>query len=304
MAEANNNLCRNNMLIKIHSKYIVIKIFENLTQNKLLNIINYNKSYQKLMNKKIIDYIREFSKIEIEIFPKENTYGKIINNYNKSIHIFFNDNEKEIKRKIITKEDNIIKIKIIIDYKVKSFFFLFYGCKCIKKVNFIKFNKVDIKNMCCMFYGCSSLEEINLSNFKTNNVTTMAHMFKGCSSLKYLNLSNFSTNNLINMGGMFKGCSSLKEINLKNFKTNNVINMDNMFEGCSSISEINLSNFNTSNVKYMNQMFKGCSSLKELNLSSFNINIGTESNEMFKDCSSLQSLICDNLLIKKEYENH
>ena len=56
MAEINNEYNQNCFLTKIRSKYIIIKIFNNLKQKKLLNIINYNKKYQKLMNIKLIDY--------------------------------------------------------------------------------------------------------------------------------------------------------------------------------------------------------------------------------------------------------
>ena len=45
MAELNNDYNQNNILTKIRSKYIIIKIFDNLKQNKLLNITNYNKKY-------------------------------------------------------------------------------------------------------------------------------------------------------------------------------------------------------------------------------------------------------------------
>ena len=79
MAEISNNFNKNDILKKIRSKYIVKRIFDNLKQNKLLNIINYNKEYQKLMEIKLKDYIKEFSKIEIEIILKENEYGKFIN---------------------------------------------------------------------------------------------------------------------------------------------------------------------------------------------------------------------------------
>ena len=43
MSERNNIINKNNILQKIRSKYIIIKIFDNLKENKLLNIINYNK---------------------------------------------------------------------------------------------------------------------------------------------------------------------------------------------------------------------------------------------------------------------
>ena len=180
MVEIGNNYTKNEKLVKIRSKYIVIKIFENLNQHKLLDIIHYNKKYQKVMEKKLKDYKYESFKIVIEIIPKENLYGKFIN-YSKDMHIYFNDSQEEIKRKIIIKDDNVTKIKIIITHKVKSLSKLFYNCECIKKINFIKFNRDDIKNMNHMFYRCSSLKELNISNFNTNNVTDISHMFDGCS---------------------------------------------------------------------------------------------------------------------------
>ena len=47
------------------------------------------------------------------------------------------------------------KIKIIIDYQIKSFERLFNECKCIEKINFKKFYRNNITNMSCMFSGCS-----------------------------------------------------------------------------------------------------------------------------------------------------
>ena len=266
MTGVKNNINNNDALKKIRSKYIIMKIFDNLSKNKFMNIIRYSKKYQKLVNKKLKDYKNEYFKIEIEIIPKENIYGNFINIANKitkeNVNIFFNNNNEEIKRSFITKNDNITKIKIIIRHKINSLNYFFKDCKCIKKVNFIKFNKDDIISMKGIFYNCSSLEELNLSNINTNKVTDMSWMFFGCSSLKRLNLSNFNTNNVTDMYTMFYGCSSLEELNLSHFNTNNVTNMCNMFFGCKSLKELNLSNFNTNKVINMGGMFEGCSSLK------------------------------------------
>ena len=141
MAQINNDYNQNDNLTKIRSKYIIIKIFDNLEQNKLLNIIKYNKQYQKLMNIKLIDYIREYSKIEIEIIPEENKYGKFINISHKDkshYHIYFNDNKEEIKKYSINKDDKISKIKIRLDHQVKSLSQLFYNCKCVVSIYFFK----------------------------------------------------------------------------------------------------------------------------------------------------------------------
>ena len=218
---------KNGILKKIKSKYIIMKIFENLKQNRLLDIIHYNKNYQKLMNKKIFDYQKAFSKIVIEIIPKENVYGIFINNiYCKSIksnvEIYFNDDKKEIKRESITKNDNVKKIRIIINHKIKTLFRFFSHCECIKKISFIKFNKDDIGNMSYMFKGCSNLEEINFDKFNTNNVYSMDSMFDDYSSLKEFNLSNFNTSKVEYMYNMFKGCSSLVSLIFTNDLIKNV----------------------------------------------------------------------------------
>ena len=305
MSRLNKDYNKSSNLEKINTKYIIIKIFDNLHQNRLLNIINYNKQYQKLMNKKLIDYKSEYLKIEIEIIPEKDEQGDFINISKKNesnFHIYFNDNEKEIKIKTIDKKDKVNKIKIIIDYKIMSLSNLFRFCHCIKKVNFIKFNREDITNMSNMFHGCYSLKELNLSHFNTNNVINMESMFHGCSSLKELNLSNFNTYNVINMSNMFSGCSSLKELNIMNFNTNNIINMSNMFSGCFSLKELNLMNFKTNNVTNMWRMFMGCSSLKELNLSNFNTDKVKNVSDMFHECSSLKKLISSNKKIIKELE--
>ena len=307
MSKTRNNFNQNDVLKKVRSVYITKKILDNLNQIKLMNIIHYNKKYQKLMKISLKDFKNEFSKIEMEIIPEENTFGKFVNITNKiceenNVRIYFNDKKEEINRNYIAKDDNVKKIKIIINHKIKSLYRFFEDCKCIKKINFIKFNKDDIINMSCMFYNCSSLKKLNLSNFDTNNVTNMSCMFYRCSSLKELNISNFNTNKVTDMKSMFENCSSLKELNLSNFNTNNVIKMCWMFAGCSSLKKLNLSNFNTNKVTDMSWMFENCSSLKELNLSNFNTDNATETYNMFEGCSSLLSLDCQSELIKKEYE--
>ncbi len=57
MEQKNNNFNEHSDILKnIRSKYLVIKIFENLKQKKLLKMIEHNKKYQNIMNKNIEDY--------------------------------------------------------------------------------------------------------------------------------------------------------------------------------------------------------------------------------------------------------
>ena len=260
---------KQNNLESVKSKYILELIFSHLQKNKYLEIIKYNKNAQNRLNINSNDfkeYFEIFTSIEIEITFVENQYGKYINIVNEDeepyFHKYFNDNKIEIDRNYTEEDDKISKIKIVIDYPIKSFEKLFEDCPYIQSISFKKFNRININNMNYMFCRCSSLNEINLSNFKTNNVIYMDGMFFKCSSLKKLYLSNFNTINVTDMNDLFNGCSSLKEINCSNFNTDNVVSMAGMFSGCTSLEQINLPNFNTDKVTNMAAMFSGCSSLK------------------------------------------
>jgi len=232
-----NKTKSNDKIKNLKSNYFLIKLFGILSKKKSLEIVKYNKNLRRRINigiKNYQEYLDIYSKIEIEITPSKDCSGEFININKKDriyFHIYFNDLNNEIKRNYLYKNENITKIKIIIDYQVKSFYQLFYYCESIESIYFKKFYRNNINNMSCMFYGCSSLKELNLSNFNTNNVTDMSYMFSGCSSLKDLNISNFNTINVTNMSNMFYGCSSLKGLNISNFNTNNVINMHWMFRG-------------------------------------------------------------------------
>ena len=141
MEETSHNSNNNHLVMKIKSKYILAKVFEYLQQKKGLKIIQYNKNCQKKIGKRLIDYKREYSKIIIEIIRCQDEEGEFINIDKKNeryYHIYFNDEEKEVKKTEITRYDNVKKIKIIIDYEIKSLNNLFMNCDCIKKINFIK----------------------------------------------------------------------------------------------------------------------------------------------------------------------
>ena len=207
-----NNVESKDVFRNLRSNYILKKVFYNLLKKKSLDIIKYNNNIKERINISIKDY-KEYSEIyssiEIEIKAVKNKYGEFINMNENEIyyHIYFNDDKEEIKRNYFNENDNVSKIKIIIDYQVKSFEKLFYNCLSIEYIYFKKFFRNNINDMGDMFYKCSSLKELNLSIFNTNNVNDMEGMFHGCSSLKELNLSNFNFNNVNDMTGMFYGIS-------------------------------------------------------------------------------------------------
>ena len=170
-------------MLKIRNKYILKNILSFLAQKKFLSLIKYNKKIQNKLDKSIIDY-REYNQIEIEITPIKNNFsGKVINfkEENKEYYYIYFDNQiKEIN--YISSKDNISKIKIIIDFEIKSLEGLFEKCDYISMISFHKFNRKDINNISCMFKRCSNLISINFSKFNTSKVINMNFMFYNCSS--------------------------------------------------------------------------------------------------------------------------
>ena len=220
-------------MLKIRSRYILKNILLFLKPKKYLSLIKYNKEIQKKLCKSIIDY-REYNQIEIEIIPiKDDFSGKVINLINENneyFHIYFDSKRK--KTNYISSKDNVSKIKIIIDFEIKSFYGLFEDCEYISSIYFIKFNRKDITDMSHMFKGCINLINIDFSNFNTSKVKYMDSMFKNCSSLKELNLSNFNTSKVKYMNYMFDNCLSLKNLDISNFDVKITVGADYMFSNC------------------------------------------------------------------------
>ena len=66
------------VLKKIKSKYILLKILQNLKLNSKLKLIKYNKKIKNILDINIYDY-KKYSEIELEIIPKKNGFGEFIN---------------------------------------------------------------------------------------------------------------------------------------------------------------------------------------------------------------------------------
>ena len=178
----------------LKSDFFIQKVFYNLLKKKSLDIIKYNNNIKKRINISIKDY-KEYSEIyssiEIEIKFAKYKYGKFINinkENKKHYQIYFN--KEKIKRNYLKEKEDVEKLKIIIDYQIKSFKGLFENCKSIECIYFKKFCRNNVTNMRSMFDGCSSLKELNLSNFNTNNVTNMFGMFSKCSEQLKLKIKN------------------------------------------------------------------------------------------------------------------
>ena len=111
------------ILLNIKSNFIIKKIFAYMDKPKLMKIINHNKILQKRLNlslEKYKEYFEILSPIIIEINIAENNHDLFINAHKDYFHAYFDDNKKEIKRNRINEWENVKKIKVIINYQIKS----------------------------------------------------------------------------------------------------------------------------------------------------------------------------------------
>ena len=67
----------NPIIENLKSRYILSKIYDNMTIKKKLAIVKYNKRIQNRLNLNVKDY-KEYCEIEIEIIPKKDKYGKFM----------------------------------------------------------------------------------------------------------------------------------------------------------------------------------------------------------------------------------
>ena len=172
--EEKNQLKSTTRYENIKADYFLEKVFNNLKKGKTLNIVKYNKNIKRRININTNDYkeySEKYSSIEIEIKPVSNKYGEFIKIKEEEIyyHIYFNNNEEEIKRNYINEDEEIKIIKIIIDYQIKSFERLFEYC-CIESIYFKKFYRNNINDMSYMFCRSRLIKLLNLNNFITDNV--------------------------------------------------------------------------------------------------------------------------------------
>ena len=128
-SKENESAKPNPILDNLKGDYFLQKLYDNIQKKKKLEIVKYNKKIQNRLNLGVKDYkeySETYSSIEIEIVPTNGKYGRFIYIINENdklyYHIYFNDDKEEIKNKYtIKKKDKVKRIKIIIDYQVKSF---------------------------------------------------------------------------------------------------------------------------------------------------------------------------------------
>ena len=167
------------MLNYIKSEYFLKKTFSLVPTKIRLQLVNNNKNLQKKLSLTINDYINFFYQLEIEIIPKEsleddekkNTFINIPEQEKSFIHIYFNnDINQEIDRNYLKKDENVSKIKIIIDKEYKTFLSLFQNCLIIKEFKFKRFNRKDINDMSGLFYNCASLTILDISKMYSSRL--------------------------------------------------------------------------------------------------------------------------------------
>ena len=182
-----------------------------------------------------------------EIYYKKNNIEplKIFDYFNENnIKLYLNNNEISFKYKLNLDKIGINNIKIISKGKLISLSSMFYNCRDINTIKFLKINTNNVSNMSNMFGYCLNLSNLDLSSFNTNNVNNMSELFSHCLNLSNLDLSSFNTNNITDMSWMFCYCFNLSNLDLTIFNTDKVINMSKMFERCNKLLGINKNKIN------------------------------------------------------------
>ena len=127
------------MLPKILSKYILQIIFNNINLKRRLKITHHNR-IQKDLEIALNDYKKIYNEIEFELEvekpekDQKNYFIQFINDVSL-YRIYFDSKEisKPIRR-YISPEDNVNKIKVVLDGKIASLSYLFAQCRFIKKM--------------------------------------------------------------------------------------------------------------------------------------------------------------------------
>ena len=157
-----------NSLKNIKNKNILKTIIGYLDISQTLKLLQYNNFLQKKVDIGISTYRKHFNEIVIEMIPIDNPKAKdddknffinIPDQYKNFYHIYFDEHKQEENRNYIINNEQVNKIKIIIDEEVKSFENLFANAYYIETINFIKFNRKDITDMSGMFFMYSTSEK-------------------------------------------------------------------------------------------------------------------------------------------------
>lgn len=281
----------NNFAKNIISSDILDKIEMNKESNKNKFDFNIEQYIPDKLRKSYITAIYEITNDDINKKIHILNYDEKINKdeLEKICTIYLNDNIIKFTFDYIFSEPGEYKFMFEFNELLTNANKLFFGCNCLKSINFTKFKSNYIKNMNEMFSGCSKLVSLNLSNFRTKEVISMKGMFKGCKSLKMLDISSFDTNNVIDMSEMFQECESLSFLNLKNFDTVKVKTMKRMFYKCTSLYFMNLSKFKSNSINDISEMFFECTTLNSIDLSNFEIGDNVNTEKMLYNCLYFKS---------------
>jgi len=238
------------ILKKINSILLLLKIKENININDLLNQFRLN------LNSLEIDNISNIVFEELELIekniqknnqPKINLiYSNIYYNKLKDEIIFgheFVENNKNnidliingIKSKLVSKTklkkwDN--KITIIIKNKLVDLNHMFHGCRSLKNIDGLKYlDTKDVNDFSFMFNNCSSLRDIEvLKYWNVSKGTNFSHMFYNCQISDFKSLQNWNVTNGTNFSYMFYNCEKLSDIKpLEKWNVSNCTNFSYIF---------------------------------------------------------------------------
>lgn len=147
-----------------------------------------NHSGQLVLDSDNLEARKVDNQIEERIKNKESNIENQRKEFIENIDNSNNPNDISTKNHLVGDSDSILTIKI--QQKIESLLGLFKDCKGLKKIKFLKFNNLSIRDISCMFWKCIYLEEVDFSFIQNNSFNDMSFLFYKCSSLVNVNLVN------------------------------------------------------------------------------------------------------------------
>ena len=144
---------------------------------------------------------------------------------------------------------------------------MFAQCNSLKKIDLSKWTIKKCKNFSYMFYGCKSLLDVSfVKKWTLNDVENINSMFKECRKIKSADITGLAINKPLSLSGLYENCTRLIDVgDISKINYTNVYSFNSMFKGCRNIEHIgNIEGWKIDHYIDTTEMFKGCKKLKDI----------------------------------------
>lgn len=164
--------------------------------------------------------------------------------------------------------EEIIGIEELNVSNVKDMSWMFSQCSFLKKIDLSNWDVKKCKNFSHMFYDCKSLLDVSfVKKWTVNDVDSINSMFSGCRKIKSADITGWGTNKYQSLSRLYENCTRLVDVgDISKINYTNIYSFNKMFKGCRNIEHIgNIEGWKiNNNIVDTTEMFKGCKKLKDI----------------------------------------